>query len=99
MRRRITDFVNAETGEVLGSIDTFLDVLHNRDDINLATDIATRLVGYMCAPENYNKPIIVTSTIDYGDGKTMKVTATFEHLLGWTEDEEDEEAEEDEEDE
>lgn len=91
MRKQITNFVNAETGEVLGSIDTFLDVLHNRDDMNLAGDIATRLVKYMCAPENYNKPIIVTSTIDYGDGKTMKVTATFKHLT-----EEDEKTEEDE---
>lgn len=75
--KETTDFVNAETGEVLGSIDTFLDILSDPIQTKLAITIATYLVGYGCAPENYNKPIIVISTRDYENGKTTQVTATY----------------------
>lgn len=89
MIKRTTEFVNAETGEVLGSIDTFLDVFDgNSGEAKLATAIATHLVGYGCAPENCNKPIIVIATLDYGDGKATQVRATFKNLLNWTEENE-----------
>lgn len=98
--KETTDFVNAKTGEILGSIDTFLDVLTDPTETNLAIKIATRLVGFGCAPENYNKPIIVMATRDFEDGKTIRVTATFEQLLdGYVEDKEEESEEEEEENE
>lgn len=96
--KETTDFVNAETGEVLGSIDTYLDVLSDPTEINLAIKIAIRLVGFGCAPENYDRPIIVIATRDFEDGDSMQVTAAFEHLLAYTEDEDEDKEEDDEED-
>lgn len=92
--KQTTDFVNAETGEVLGSINAFLDVLINPIDYQLAHDMATHLVSFGCAPENYNKPIIVMATRDFEDGRTIQVTATFKQLLGQDEEEEEEDKEE-----
>lgn len=95
--KQTTNFVNTETGEVLGSINAFLNVLDNPNDYKLAHDIAARLVGLECTG-NYNKPIIVIATRDFKEGKTLQVTATFKQLLGYTEDEEEENEEEEEED-
>ena len=103
--KETTNFVNAETGEVLGSINTFLDVLNDPMEYQLARDVATHLVRFGCAPENYDKPIIVMANRDFEDGKTIQVTATFKQLLDYTageeeenEDEEEEEEEEEEDD-
>lgn len=95
--KQTTNFVNTETGEVLGSINAFLNVLDNPNDYQLARDMATCLVRLECTG-NYNKPIIVIATRDFEDGRTLQVTATFKQLLGYTEDEEEENEEEEEED-
>lgn len=99
--KQTTNFVNAETGEVLGSINAFLDVLNDPTDYQLARDMATRLVSFGSALENYNKPIIVIATRDFEDGRTIQVTATFKQLLSYkageeiAEEEEEEDKEED----
>ena len=87
--RLYIDFVNAETGEVLGSINTFLDISHNLDEIKLAKTISTYLVEFLRKAENYNSATMVVCTIDYENGKTMQVTVTSKDLLN--EEEEDEE--------
>ena len=97
--KQTTNFVSAETGEVLGSVNAFLDVLNDPTDYQLARDMATRLVGFGSAPENYNKPIIVMATRDFEDGRTIQVTTTFKQLLGQDEEEENEEEEEENEEE
>ena len=96
--KQTTNFVNTETGEVLGSINAFLNVLDNPNDYQLARDMATRLVGLECTG-NYNKPIIVIATREFEDGKTIQVTATFKQLLDYTPGEEEEEENEEEEEE
>ena len=69
--KETTDFINAETGEVLYTIDKFLDTLICPEDIKQAIAIATGLVG----------SIIVISVYDYEDGTATCITATLKHLL------------------
>ena len=81
--KQTTNFVNAETGEILGFINDFLDVLNDPTDSRLAFDIATRLLSLECAPENYDK-LIVMATCDFEDGEIIQATATFRQLLSYT---------------
>lgn len=74
--KETTDFINAETGEVLFSIDTFLDTLESHYDREMAVCLLDNNINF------YEYPfIVVVSTRDYESGSTLQIRTTLENLL------------------
>jgi len=81
--KETTDFINAGTGEVLLSIDTFLDTLESHYDREMAVCLLDNNINF------YEYPfIVVVSTRDYESGSTLQIRTTLRNLLcGYDDDE------------
>ena len=74
--KETTDFINAETGEVLLSIDTFLDTLESPHDREMAVRLGNNANFYKCP-----FIVVVVSTCDYDNGSTLQIRTTLKNLL------------------